>query len=421
MPNVPAVPLAWKNLAHDPVRFALFAAGVGFAVVLMGVQLGIMFAMLDGYTLLVDKIKGDLVLINPDRASLIFREGVSKRRLEQARTVPGVEAVHPLYIDSMVGVLRNASGGTTTRAGDESGAGVSARDTPPATHNRYVRVIAADPDAGILKIDPDEMRKIRPPGTALFDRKSRRNPEIPGVTVYGIADVDRPYQTELSGRNITLVGSFEMGFDFSTDGSVVVNERTFSGWIREPYSSPLADPLADTDLGVIRLSPGHDPAAVKRELRNLYREFKDVEVLTMSELSRREQGFWLSNTPIGFAFGAGVILGFVVGIVICYQILAGDIADHLPEYATLKAIGYPNRYLNAVVIQESLYLAGVGYLLGIAVTLAAYAGLEHLTGMEMKVTPFRLGLLLVLTVVMCVASGMLAVTKVKKVDPADVF
>ena len=48
-----------------------------------------------------------------------------------------------------------------------------------------------------------------------------------------------------------------------------------------------------------------------------------------------------------FAFGAGVVLGFVVGMVICYQILTSDVADHLPEYATLKAIGYTNRYLSS--------------------------------------------------------------------------
>ena len=90
----------------------------------------------------------------------------------------------------------------------------------------------------------------------------------------------------------------------------------------------------------------------------------DVDVLTRDEMVAREKWFWWTNTPIGFAFGAGVVLGFVVGMVICYQILASDVADHLPEYATLKAIGYPNRYLSLVVLQESLILAAAGFVPG---------------------------------------------------------
>jgi putative ABC transport system permease protein len=135
----------------------------------------------------------------------------------------------------------------------------------------------------------------------------------------------------------------------------------------------------------------------------------------------REKAFWFVNTPIGFAFGAGVVLGFVVGMVICYQILASDVADHLPEYATLKAIGYTNGYLSWVVVQESLILAAAGFIPGMAATYGIYFLLTEITGLQMQLTPARFGLILVLTLVMCVASGMLAVTKVKKVDPADVF
>ena len=116
-----------------------------------------------------------------------------------------------------------------------------------------------------------------------------------------------------------------------------------------------------------------------------------------------------------------MVLGFVVGMVICYQILTSDVADHLPEYATLKAIGYTNRYLSWVVVQESLILAAAGFVPGIAVTYGTYLLLTDLTGLPLVLTPGRFGLILGLTVVMCVTSGLLAVRKIKKVDPADVF
>ena len=110
-------------------------------------------------------------------------------------------------------------------------------------------------------------------------------------------------------------------------------------------------------------------------------------MLTKDEMVAREKWFWWTNTPIGFAFGAGVLLGFVVGMVICYQILASDVADHLPEYATLKAIGYPNRYLSLVVLQEALILAAVGFVPGMPVTLGLYRLLTSITGLPMLMTP----------------------------------
>src|SRR6478735_668634 len=78
MTRVPPVPQAWKNLAHDPVRFGLFASGIGFAVVLMGVQLGIMNAMLDGNTRLFRSIDAELVLLNPGRPALVFADTFSR-------------------------------------------------------------------------------------------------------------------------------------------------------------------------------------------------------------------------------------------------------------------------------------------------------------------------------------------------------
>ena len=142
---------------------------------------------------------------------------------------------------------------------------------------------------------------------------------------------------------------------------------------------------------------------------------------TISEFRDREARYWLRVTPIGYAFGVGLILGFVVGFVICSQILSGDVADHLGEYATLRAIGYPGRYLSEVVITESLILALAGYLPGILITAGAYAALEGTTGLPLNLTVSRAGWLLFATVVMCIGSGLLALRKAQTVDPANVF
>jgi putative ABC transport system permease protein len=403
----PPVPLAYRNLAHDPVRFALFASGIGFAVVLMGVQYGIMNAMLDANTALIQHMKCDLVLVNPNRAALAFRESLSRRRIEQAQSVPGVRSAAPVYLEYATAQLRH-----------------TAADPKARTNTRRIRVIGVDPAADVLDlpgVSAAEWQALNTPGTALYDTRSRPHPDQvnhPGESVFG--KLEPGTRTELAGREITLIGGFEMGFDFSTDGSLVVSDRTFAKWVREPMTAPGGNPLAEADLGAVKVQPGADPEAVKGVLQAKFVE-GDVLVLTRDEMISREKQFWWTNTPIGFAFGAGVVLGFVVGMVICYQILASEVADHLPEYATLKALGYTNRYLSWVVLQESLILAAVGFVPGMAVTYGTYLLLTEITGLPMLLTPARFALILVLTVVMCAASGFLAVGKVKKVDPADVF
>ena len=403
----PPVPLAWRNLAHDKVRFALFASGIGFAVVLMGVQYGIMNAMLDSNTALVRKMKCELVLVNPNRAALMFPAGVSRHRVEQVRGVGGVRAVSPVYLEYQKAELRH-----------------TASEPGRRTNTRRIRVIGVDPAADLLdlpEVSAAEWHALDTPGTALYDRKSRPHPDQanhPGESVFG--KLEPGTRTELVGRDVTLVGGFELGFDFSCDGSVVVSDRTFAAWVREPRTPPGTNPLAEADLVAIKLQPGADPLAVQAALRAKFAD-GDVLVLTRDELVSREKAFWWTNTPIGFAFGAGVLLGFVVGMVICYQILASEVADHLPEYATLKALGYTNRYLSWVVLQEALILAAAGFVPGMAVTYGTYLLLTEITGLPMLLTPGRFALILGLTVVMCVASGLLAVRKVKKVDPADVF
>jgi putative ABC transport system permease protein len=405
MPQVPRIPLAWKNLTHDRVRFALFASGVGFAVVLMGVQLGIMNAMLDSNTVILTHMNADLVLVSPNRPSLLFREGFSRRRIEQALADPDVAAATPVYFDYQVGDLRH----TATEAGER-------------TETRRVRVIGVDPAAKVFDLphlDPGAWPRLNEVGTALYDRKARPHPDprFPGETVFG--KLEPGTKTELNGRTITLIAGFDLGFDFATDGTVVVSDRTFSRYLREPYY-PLS-PLSQVDVGAISLKPGADVKATQQRLRSEIAGEGDVLVLTKPEMVAREKDFWWGSTPIGFAFGAGVLLGFVVGMVICYQILSSDVADHAAEYATLKAIGYPNRYLSLVVVQESLILALGGYLPGMAVTAGVYVLLTDISGMPMHFTPGRAGLVLGLTVAMCGASGLFAIRKVKQVDPADVF
>ena len=398
--------VAWRNLTYDPIRCGLYTLGIAFAVVLMGVQSGILNAMLESNTRLLQSLEADYVLIHPQRSSLMFRPAFPRLRLEQARAVRGIERVTPLYLDY--------------QAGEWLATQVPRPERRP---KRRIRVIGIDPRMPPLTglhIPPEDWQRLQQPGTALYDRRARPDASRGTSTVYG--PLGEGCTGELAGQRLTLVGSgFTLGFDFAADGTLIVSEQTFARWLREPFTPPGMDPLDAVDIGLIRLQPQAPRKQILDELRQCYTPIPDVEVLTLEQLIQREQRFWLMNTPIGFAFGAGMLLGFIVGLVICYQILSGNIADQLAQYATLLAIGHTPGFLRMVVTAEAMLLAGSGFLVGIGTTAGVQSMLEGWTGMPFHFTPVRVVVLGGATVGMCWLSARLAARHVEKVDPADVF
>ena len=115
------------------------------------------------------------------------------------------------------------------------------------------------------------------------------------------------------------------------------------------------------------------------------------------------------------------MIGFLVGVVICYQVIHADVGDHLAEFATLKAMGYPNRYFVGFVLAESVYLSLLSFIPGMLLSLGLYAALAHWTGLLMILNVPRAASVLLLTLAMCVVSGCLAMRKVLAADPAELF
>lgn len=398
--------VAWRNLTCDPIRYGLYTLGIAFAVVLMGIQYGILRAMLESNTRLLQCLDADCVLTHPQRSSLMFRPAFPRQRLEQVRAVEGIERVVPLYLDY--------------QAGEWLATTVPRSERRP---KRRIRVVGIDPAASSLRgldIAPKDWQRLQIPDNALYDRRARPDPQGRMPSVYG--PLAEGCTAELTGQSLSLVGpGFSLGFDFAADGTLIVSEQTFARYLREPFTPPGVDPLEAVDLGLIRFKPDACREKILDALRQLYAPTPDVEVLTLNQLIEREQRFWLTNTPIGFAFGAGMLLGFVVGLVICYQILTGNIADHLGQYATLRAIGHTPGFLRAVVTAEALLLAGSGFAVGTSIVVGVQSLLEEWTGMPFQLTLSRAAWLAAATAGMCWLSARLAARHVEKVDPADVF
>lgn len=381
-----AARLAWLQLRRQKVRFAVALAGVAFAVVLMLMQFGFRDALFRSAVTLHRRLLADIVLVHPNYNVLAFPTAFPRRRVAQALAYPGVASVASVYFAQ--GQWQNPATGRT----------------------RSIFVVGVDPERPTLD-DPAVsalLPLLRRPDVVLFDEYSR--PEFGPVP--GRLRADGSVQGELNGRRVTVRGLFRQGTSFGIDGTIVTSDLNFQRIFARRAASPVG-------LGLVRVEPGVDPETVRGALEaGLPR---DVRVLTRDAFMVREVNYWARATPIGFVFSFGVVMGLVVGMIVVYQILFADIADHLAEYATLKAMGFTNRYLSTVVLVEATFLAVLGLIPAVLIAMRLYRLTQATTMLPMALEAGRLMQVLGLTMLMCWASGLIAMRKLRAADPADVF
>jgi putative ABC transport system permease protein len=275
---------------------------------------------------------------------------------------------------------------------------------------RSINMIGFDPDKKLLDIPGfDDSRKLlRKQDGVLFDSSSR--PEF-GPVSEALSE-DKRVITEINDREIEVVGVFSMGTSFGIDGSVITSD---DNWLR-------LFPGRDRDqiqLGLIRLKDASRAEEIRDNLRGYLP--KDVLVMTKSDFVKRETNYWNTATPIGYIFAFGAIMGFVVGAIIVYQILFADVSEHLNEYATLRAMGYRNGFVSGIVLQQAAILAVLGFIPGVVAVYWLYGKAAEATNLPLYLTQDRALAVFLLTLAMCSISGLLAVRKVRRLDPADVF
>jgi putative ABC transport system permease protein len=379
-------PLAWLQLKREPTRLAVALAGIAFADILIFFQLGLAEGLFDSVTKPYSALQGDLFLINPLFESLSVVRSFPRRHLYRAAGASGVQSINYLYIDQ--GRWRN----------------------PQTLKNQTTMVFAINPNnsAIILPEVRSHLSQLNLLNRILYDRTGP-------VALFG--DILKPLNQvgtvpiQFNNVQTKVIGTFTMGASFTANGNIITSHSTFLRLFPERRASEI-------DVGIITLKPGTNIEQVQAEIRS---QIKDVLVMTHEEFIEHEKKYWQVNSPIGFLFGFGAVIGFVVGTVIVYQILYSDVSDHLPEYATLKAMGYGDAYLMSILIQESLIMAVLGFIPGFVVALGLYSIATSVTFIPIMMSVNRAILVLILTIVMCVASGGIAMRKLQEADPADIF
>jgi putative ABC transport system permease protein len=225
-------------------------------------------------------------------------------------------------------------------------------------------------------------------------------------------DAGESVSAEINDRRVAIAGMYQVGTSFGLDGGVITSDLNFLRMLPTRKKSAI-------DFGLIKLAPGQDAAEVQARIRESVP--MDVRVLTRQEFMDLEIQYWNKTTPIGYIFAFGAVMGLIVGLIIVYQILFADVQDHLKEYATLKAMGYTHGYLRNVVLQEAIILAVLGFIPGLGIAHLVFTKGADATRLPLEMSVQSATGVFVLTVAMCAGSGLMALRKLRAVDPAEVF
>jgi len=381
-------PLAWLIMSHSKLRTVVAVGGVAFAIILLFMQLGFLGAVESTATLIYDELDFD-VLVRSKRYLHFANSGsFPKSRLRLAESLTEVEQATPFYVE--LSQWRNPKDGT----------------------KRGILMMGVDPDSHLFR-SPELQRNLASlvaPEFLLIDRQSRR--EFGPTNGQRFGDADVGVQTELAAQAVRIVGHFSLGSGLAANGSVMLSDRGFARTL--PGRTP-----NDVSLGLIKLRDRSNPEAVAAKLRQILPP--DVEVLTRAQVAEYEVNRWVNETQIGIIFQLGVLVSLIVGAAIVYQVLSSDVVRHLSEYATLKAMGYRNFYLVRVVVRQALMLAAAGFGFAVLMSEGLYRFTTKVANVPIEMNLDRCVAVLGMSVGMCLASSLIAIRRLGKAEPAELF
>ena len=380
------IPLAWLLLSRQPLRLLVAIAGISFAGILMFMQLGFRDGLFDASVTVHKLLDADLILISPRSKSSISMSGFPKRRLIQTLAQENVKSIAPVNLTYLL--WRN----------------------PQNLKTRSILALGFNPEDSLLLDDDfsEKAQSLKNPGRVLFDSLSR--PEFGPIEEWFLNG--KNVETEVAGKRVKVEGLVELGPSFGADGNLITSRETYLRLFP-------GNPKGSIEIGLVKLRPGTNPFLVSKILNNSLPN--DVRVLTKNEFIDFEKNYWRNSTAIGFIFSLGAFMGFVVGCVVVYQILYSDVTDHLPEYATLLAMGYRLKSLFFVVAREGFLLALFGYLPAYVSGQALYALVRNSTRLPIEMDSGKSILIFILILFMCMGSAGIAMRKLVDADPAEIF
>jgi putative ABC transport system permease protein len=380
------LPIGWLQLTHSRGRFIAAVAGVAFANLLVFMQLGIMAALNTSTVAPYAMLNADIILSSEDGNTLTDDGHIPRARMFQALGVAGVNDATPLFIGNLPFTLKDGSSVSLLSFGMD----------------------VAKPDFTTPDIAAS-LDRLSIENTALLDKDTRGMPQS---VIEDLAQ-SRPFSFETGGDTLQAIGTMEVGGGFLADGMMMMSDQTFLRVFPNRNSGAPNHILIQTDDGI-------SIDTVLTRLQNTL-PTNNLRIQSVTGSAANDLAYMSTERPTGIIFGFGVFMGILVGLVIVYQVLSTDVADHLREYATFKAMGYGQPFFLGIVFEEAIILAVFGFVPGFLVSMALYAGLVSVTGLPVAMNASRAILVFLGTLTACTVSGAIATRRLANADPADLF
>ena len=380
------LPIGWLQLSHSKGRLIAAVSGVAFANLLVFMQLGILGALNSSTVAPYSLLDADIIVSSQAGNTLTDSDNIAQVWMFQALSVSGVASASPIFIGNLPITLVDGTSATLLTFGVD------------ATKPDFVSPAIAK-----------SLEQLTIENTALIDKGTRG---VPADVIAGII-AGNPFSFEANGRTISAIATINVSGGFLADGMMVTSDQSFLRLFGARSSAAPNHILLQVDEGV-----SHE--AVATRLRAVL-PAQSVKIQTLPEAAGADLAFMSTQRPTGIIFGFGVFMGVLVGLVIVYQVLSTDVADHLREYATFKAMGYGNTFFLGIVFEEAIVLAIFGFIPGLIVSMGLYAGLVSVTGLPVEMDVGRAVLVFLGTLTACTISGAIATRRLARADPADLF
>ncbi len=369
--------IAWRNLAHDRIRFLVTLVGIVFSVILMAVQSGLLVGFVVTIAGVVHNTDADIWVVGRGVRSIDLPTPMPERRRYQILSIPGVAQADPfLHVFS---VLKRPDGGSES-----------------------VVVVGFDTATGVgapWNLIEGRAEDLTGPDAIVIDRLYKSK--------LGVARIGEV--VEINDRRARVVGFTEGIRTFTQAPHVFADIKTAR------HLAGLAEDRLNYVL--VRAEPGTDVVALRDAIR---RRIPETDAYTRAEFARRSVLYWLVTTGAGFSLVISAALGLIVGIVVTAQTLYATTVDHLPEYATLRAMGAPARYLHGIILRQAAIAACLGYALGISIAAVLVAGARDSSAAMLMPWPLAVALGGA-TFAMCAGAALISIRKVLAIDPVSVF
>ncbi len=372
------VDLATRILLHDKTRFAITVSGVAFAVALVFVQVGLFEGLLSTASITIQKIDAELWVTPRNTPNIDFANSFPESLVNRVRSVPGV-----LRADNLIVCFADVALPT--------GAKETAEVYALEHFDRWGL------PWNVASGNPRDLRRGK---YVILDESA--------VKRFGPFQVGQ--YREFMGQRLKIIGKTREAKSFTTTPIAFVDYRMAQSLNSEQLENRSAYIL-------VKLK---DPAQLESVRAEIARRLPYNDVHTRAEWARLSRSYWVDSTGLGLNMYTTVFLGCLVGIVVVAQTLYTATMEHLPEFATVKAMGGRNADIYRILAKQATIAAVTGFALGISLAFSLRPALASLD-LDLLIQPSLALAVFVGTLVLCIAAAALSFRKVATLDPALVF